>query len=463
MGKSIYTVSAEENRNFIEKLNQNLSPEIKWIRNWDHFKRELSSNEIRVNFRFHTDNLKISQSTYRAYNLNTILIAIKYLLLVAALFLIFYSKVYWALLLFLIYVANSFMMLALKWNRVIGLIITFILISIIRGVLEIPWYISGCFYISAFLRFFIALNHDRRLLILAKEHPNHFLDLFDRGIIIDLFDESSKVTYSYTDRNLKNILNKGKITKADAPTAEEKVEAFKKKKKNPIDFPNVLNELEATDVVFRSFPKARQKFPYTGIADDGRINAIWDKLCLGQINDREAITEFRKDMERYYDMKYPLSSQQPSTQKSTNKTRVSSGHFALKSGLAFESKNQFEAALSCYDEAINSGVKEAYALRAFCLQRLFFDLDAIADFDKAIKISPEDCNLYFGRHESRYEVGNYEGAIDDLKKAIELSRTAQNQADYGSSITQTYEVALFSKQTMGPNDPEDLNLERRPI
>ncbi len=61
-------------------------------------------------------------------------------------------------------------------------------------------------------------------------------------------------------------------------------------------------------------------------------------------------------------------------------------------------------------------------MRASCLQGLKYHYDAIEDFDKAIQLSPKDCNNYFTRSVSKGAVLDYEGQVADLEKAIELSR-----------------------------------------
>lgn len=61
---------------------------------------------------------------------------------------------------------------------------------------------------------------------------------------------------------------------------------------------------------------------------------------------------------------------------------------AYKKGCSFADNEQFEEALKYFDIAINCGIEEAYQERGLC---------AINDFNKAIALMPEDCNLYFCR------------------------------------------------------------------
>lgn len=95
---------------------------------------------------------------------------------------------------------------------------------------------------------------------------------------------------------------------------------------------------------------------------------------------------------------------------------------ALSQGDQFMEKNNLEEALACYDAAIANGCDTAhgYSGRALALQALSFHYDAIADFSRAISLSPEDCSLYYSRALSKGFVLDFEGEVADLHKAIEL-------------------------------------------
>lgn len=80
-----------------------------------------------------------------------------------------------------------------------------------------------------------------------------------------------------------------------------------------------------------------------------------------------------------------------------------------------------EEALPYYDLAIKNGVVRAYNDRAFCLQMLGFEYDAIEDFDNAIRNYPVDANLYFGKACSLQVINRYEEASELFRKAIQLS------------------------------------------
>jgi tetratricopeptide (TPR) repeat protein len=86
-----------------------------------------------------------------------------------------------------------------------------------------------------------------------------------------------------------------------------------------------------------------------------------------------------------------------------------------------KAKENNEEALLLFDKAIECGINDAFFERAFCLQGLDYHYDAVEDFNQAILNVKEDANLYFSRGHSKKIIADYEGAISDLKKAVELS------------------------------------------
>jgi tetratricopeptide (TPR) repeat protein len=82
-----------------------------------------------------------------------------------------------------------------------------------------------------------------------------------------------------------------------------------------------------------------------------------------------------------------------------------------------------EEVLPLLDDAINKGYTsgDIYSMRAFTLQALKYDLDAIDDFNEAIKLEQDDANLYFGRSMSKDSTGDIDGCISDLRTAVSLS------------------------------------------
>ncbi len=117
----------------------------------------------------------------------------------------------------------------------------------------------------------------------------------------------------------------------------------------------------------------------------------------------------------------------------------------VEEGMQFLIKGQTNSALECFDNAIESGcLEEVFDLRAGCLQALGYHYEAIEDFDKAIMLSPEDCNMYFSRSISKGAILDYLGEINDLEIAIKLSKI-DNKLNRGyneEAISQGYENGI---------------------
>ena len=101
-------------------------------------------------------------------------------------------------------------------------------------------------------------------------------------------------------------------------------------------------------------------------------------------------------------------------------------------------RNEYSEALPLLDKAIELGQKEGYYNRGLCLQALEFNLDAIDDFTKAISIAPNDCNLYFCRGNSKITLKDYDSAIEDGEKALQL-------AERGLSENKKYDEAAIAQ------------------
>ncbi len=79
------------------------------------------------------------------------------------------------------------------------------------------------------------------------------------------------------------------------------------------DFPDLINELEARDTVFRmdfDSAKRRQKAPWLASFGKGDMQkedeALWQKLVTGLISEEDALSSMTDLMERYYSVHYPL-------------------------------------------------------------------------------------------------------------------------------------------------------------
>ncbi len=108
-------------------------------------------------------------------------------------------------------------------------------------------------------------------------------------------------------------------------------------------------------------------------------------------------------------------------------------------GKLYYDKEEFGEALKSFDEATQNGFDEddVYLLRAFCQNSLGPSLgdhnslnqNAILDFSIYLLRHPNDCNTYYMRGMTRQRVGDNDGAVNDLEKAVTLSKenTKENQ------------------------------------
>ncbi len=102
--------------------------------------------------------------------------------------------------------------------------------------------------------------------------------------------------------------------------------------------------------------------------------------------------------------------------------KYSEGLITYNKGIVFYKDNKKAEALIYFDKAIECGIKDAYSYRAWCLESLHYDYEAIEDFTKAIEITPDDCNLFFGRGLAKRGSMDYEGAVKDAEFAVEYSK-----------------------------------------
>jgi len=105
----------------------------------------------------------------------------------------------------------------------------------------------------------------------------------------------------------------------------------------------------------------------------------------------------------------------------TPKLNYEDGIEAAKEARRLYKEKLYEEALPLYDKAIKSGVTQVHIDRAFCLQALEYHINAILDFDIAVKQNPNDCNIYFCRGNSKHAIGDLVGAVIDAEMAMELS------------------------------------------
>jgi tetratricopeptide (TPR) repeat protein len=160
------------------------------------------------------------------------------------------------------------------------------------------------------------------------------------------------------------------------------------------------------------------------------------------------------------------------SEEESESTSSSSGLQAYAKGINCYLDQQWDEALVHFDKALEEGAirddidgRDFYSYRAECLQTLKYHYDAIVDFDKAIEISPKDCNLYFSRSISKGAILEYEGEINDLRKAIELSRenTRLNREynDKAQKMGYSNAAHMFSSRMMIPESNLESEAQRQ--
>jgi tetratricopeptide (TPR) repeat protein len=127
---------------------------------------------------------------------------------------------------------------------------------------------------------------------------------------------------------------------------------------------------------------------------------------------------------------------------------------AIKKGLEFDKKREFDLALEYYDYAIELKTNDsrAYSCRAFCLQAMEYNLDAIEDFSEALILAPDDPNLHFGIGNCFFALKRYDVAVMHGDRAISWAEKRNSlYAAYDEwALEQGYKDAAdaFKKVTM---------------
>lgn len=117
-------------------------------------------------------------------------------------------------------------------------------------------------------------------------------------------------------------------------------------------------------------------------------------------------------------------------------SKWSIGFIAYEEGKEHYLARNYEKAIDSFTKAIQNGFDEnVYGLRGECYQSCELHDKAIDDFNAAISLQPEDCNLYFMRSNSKNSQGDHDGEINDLQEAVRLSRidSERNKAYYLSA------------------------------
>lgn len=130
---------------------------------------------------------------------------------------------------------------------------------------------------------------------------------------------------------------------------------------------------------------------------------------------------------------FKKNSRMISNSEITESKRKWDAFYAFVNGRQCWNERNVDEALTHFDKAIELGFIEyfkyssadltkLYDLRARCLQGLGYQYEAICDFDKAISYSPNDCDIYFSRSISKGKILDYSGKVDDIERAIQLSK-----------------------------------------
>ena len=110
-------------------------------------------------------------------------------------------------------------------------------------------------------------------------------------------------------------------------------------------------------------------------------------------------------------------------EKSITTDTTSAGLKAYSDGLKFDAKSKHQEAVDSFTRAIKYGYTDIqiFLLRGGILQIQNRHKLAIRDFQKVILHRPDDCYPLFLISVSKYKIGDFYGAILDIKRAITLS------------------------------------------
>ncbi len=91
-------------------------------------------------------------------------------------------------------------------------------------------------------------------------------------------------------------------------------------------------------------------------------------------------------------------------------------------GLVYYRENELENALNDFSYAIilNGQLTDSYTMRGIIRDELGRGVEALADFDEAIKGDPENGYIYFNRGITRKNLGDLKGACEDFNRALDL-------------------------------------------
>jgi len=103
---------------------------------------------------------------------------------------------------------------------------------------------------------------------------------------------------------------------------------------------------------------------------------------------------------------------------------------------------QFDCALGACSEAIrlDSRLATGYACRGGVLSNKGEFLNAIKDFDSALKLQPENGDFYYNRAQVYDRLGNTDEALTDLARAVELIKS-----EFGRSVAFALRARIYQK------------------
>ncbi|MBI4232355.1 tetratricopeptide repeat protein, partial [Candidatus Peregrinibacteria bacterium] len=119
------------------------------------------------------------------------------------------------------------------------------------------------------------------------------------------------------------------------------------------------------------------------------------------------------------------------------------------------SYSDYKGAIADFDKAIelDPNFADAYTSRGLTKHVLKDYKGALADYDKAIKLDPNNTGAYDGRGIVKCSLGDYKGAIEDSEKAIQLDPTCKE--DCQPLIDKAKVIVKCDKAIeLNPNDAE---------
>ncbi|ALJ04812.1 hypothetical protein APS56_06615 [Pseudalgibacter alginicilyticus] len=134
-------------------------------------------------------------------------------------------------------------------------------------------------------------------------------------------------------------------------------------------------------------------------------------------------------------------------------------YIAFSRGEKYFFNSNWKEALYQFDTAVEKNYKHnnLFEYRGLCLQSLGYEFEAIEDFNKAILNSPNNCHLYFTRSLSKDVILDYVGEIEDIEKAIELSKIDSEinrkynedaiRNGYKNGVIDLYQIALLGAKS----------------